>query len=129
MPGAAWEAGPNIRKVGLAQRLLIWVMLASIVVMLASMVGAALVVGSLDAHLVVPAMIMTIPFQLYCVYKLAKALDMATGIAVLWLVSMLIPLVSLVCLLVLNGKATRTLKSAGIRVGLMGASVAELPSD
>ncbi len=103
---------PNvIRAIGLAQRLLLWAVLASIL------------------GWVIPfAFIITIPFQLYCVYKLAKALQLSTVASVLYLIAMFIPLVSLICLLILNGRATRALKEAGIRVGLMGAKPSTLPS-
>ena len=73
-------------------------------------------------------MLLTIPFQLYSVYKLAKALEMSSGASSGWLVAMFIPLVSLICLPVLNSRATKVLKQAGIRVGLMGAKVTDLPA-
>ena len=102
------DSGPGIREVGLAQRLLLWAVLASFVGIVFR-----------------PAMLLTIPFQLYSVYKLAKALEMSSGASSGWLVAMFIPLVSLICLLVLNSRATKVLKQAGIRVGLMGAKVAD----
>jgi hypothetical protein len=39
---------------------------------------------------------------------------------------MIIPLVSLILLLRLNGKATKAIRGKGIRVGLMGANKAQL---
>jgi hypothetical protein len=41
---------------------------------------------------------------------------------VLLFISMLLPLINLIVLLVLNGRATRELRAAGYHVGLMGAS-------
>ena len=98
------------RAIGLAQRLLIWAMLASLV-----------------GWLIPFAFLIAIPFQLYCVYKLAQALQMGTAISILFLIAMVIPFVSLVCLLALNNAATRDLKEAGIKVGLMGAKPSSLP--
>jgi hypothetical protein len=52
------------------------------------------------------------------VLRLAKALGMSQ---VLYAILMFVPCVSLIVLLMLNGKATAQLKQAGIKVGLMGA--------
>jgi hypothetical protein len=109
----------SIRGVGLAQRNLLWVVFAAVAIN-----------GGYFAGVLPPIAIwLVIPFQLYSVYKLSRALQMSTGASVAWLVAMLIPLVGLICLLVLNGKATRVLKQAGIRVGLMGTRGVDLPAD
>jgi len=99
-----------IRNVGQAQRLLLWAVLASIVGWIFPVV-----------------LIVAIPFQLYCVYNISKALEFSTGASILYLVAMFLPLVSLLCLLLLNSKATGVLRDAGIKVGLMGASPDDLP--
>ena len=101
----------KIRNVGLAQRLLLWAALASIL-----------------SFIITPGLVVAIPFQLYCIYKLSKALELHTVAIVFLMLAMVIPLVSTICLLVLNGKATSVLKSAGIKVGLMGAKASDLPS-
>ena len=72
--------------------------------------------------------VVVIPFQLYCIYRLAKALGMHIVAIVFLMLAMFIPFVSLICLFVLNGKATSTLQLAGIKVGLMGAKISDLPS-
>jgi hypothetical protein len=51
----------------------------------------------------------------------------ATGVILGILV--LIPLLGLIILLVVNGKATKTLRQHGIKVGLMGADPATIPPD
>ena len=102
--------GSNVRAVGLAQRLLLWAILTSIV-----------------GWLLLPLVILAIPFQLYAVFKLAKALTLSTSSAVMYFVAMFIPIVSLICLVVLNNKATVLLQEHGIRVGLMGAKRSDLP--
>jgi len=55
-------------------------------------------------------------------------LEMSVVAIVLLMLAMFIPLISLICLLVLNSKSTATLQLAGIKVGLMGAKSSELPS-
>ena len=99
-----------VRNVGMAQRLLLWAILASIV-----------------GPFVPFAFIAIIPFLLYCVYRLAKALQLSTAASVLYLLAMFIPLVSLICLLILNRKAISLLRANGIRVGFMGVKPSDLP--
>jgi hypothetical protein len=50
----------------------------------------------------------------------------STGIGILLGILTLIPLVGLIVLLIINGKATATLKENGIRVGLLGASFTDI---
>ena len=101
----------KVRAVGLAHRLLHWAILAGF------------------AGVFIPyALFIAIPFQLYCTYKLARALDLSTVSAVLYVVVMFVPLVSLVFLLILRRKATKFLQWEGVRVGLMGAKVSDLPA-
>ena len=100
----------KVRAIGLAHRPLHWAILASIL------------------GWVIPyAILVAIPFNLYCIYKLAKALEMSTVSAGFYVVAMFIPLVSLVCLLILHRTAVKLLRAEGIRVGLMGAKISDLP--
>ena len=100
----------NIREVGLAQRLLIWGVLAGF-------------------FGIIPILfIVIIPLHLYCIWKIASALQIETGAKIFCMFLMFIPLVNLMTLLILNGKATRALRDAGIKVGLMGAKIADLPA-
>ena len=105
-PGASID----LRQVGLSQRLMVWAILAWFI-------------GFLP-----PAMLLTIPFQLYCVYRLARSLRLdATLIAV----ALLLTFVPIICLLVfvaLNHQAIKVLRGGGIRVGMMGARKEDLPS-
>ena len=57
------------------------------------------------------------------IYRLGKALK---SLAWLYVVLSFIPLVGLIALLVLNGKATGALRSRGVKVGLMGANKDDL---
>lgn len=79
-----------------------------------------LIVASVACALFPPAFIVVAIVNLVFVYQLAKALRL--GLAWLWCASQIIPIVSLVALLVLNGKATGAIRSKGITVGFMGAN-------
>ncbi len=104
---------PQIEQVASAQKLIIYAILAyfaaAVVRVLLGPVGllvavAAALTGLLGA------------------YRLCTGLGYAMATRVLLMVLMCVPLVSLIVLLVLNGKATRRLRDAGYRVGLLGAS-------
>lgn len=97
----------QIRAVGKAQRLFLWAVLASLLWF-------------------IPYSFIVLPFQLYCVWNLAKSLGLSTGISAVYIILMFIPIVNLIALLVLNEKATCALRNAGIRVGLMGARPSDL---
>ncbi|WP_445145068.1 hypothetical protein [Dyella sp. Tek66A03] len=58
---------------------------------------------------------------LFGIFKIASELKWSTLAKVVTFVFLLIPLVNLITLLVVNGKATAFLKKAGYKVGLAGA--------
>jgi len=60
--------------------------------------------------------------QVHSVYKLAVAVRSP---AAFYIILMIIPLVNLLGLLRLNDKATKMLQASGIKVGLMGARMAD----
>ncbi len=95
-----------------AQRMLLLSVLACLVSNILLRAG-----GPASPYLL-PVFLAVAVFSFYCVYRLCRALRMVPW---LWLIAMFIPLVNLICLVVLNQKATATLKAAGIRVGLLGA--------
>ena len=72
-------------------------------------------------------MIITVPLMLYAVYRIVKALGLDKRIG-FFMFAMFIPFVGPVCLLVLNSMATKSLRNAGVRVGLLGAKRADLNS-
>ncbi len=51
-----------------------------------------------------------------------------TGAGIVLGILTLIPLLGLIVLLIVNGKATTTLRAHGIKVGLMGADIRQIPS-
>lgn len=61
---------------------------------------------------------------IYITYRLAKALK--SEYSILWVISVLLPLIALIPLLVLNHYATQAIKSGGFRVGVMGADIKEI---
>jgi TPR repeat protein len=101
----------NLREVGLAQRLLIWGVLTSIL-------------GVFPILLVA-----VVPLLLYCTWRILSALQLDNIAKVFCILLMVVPLANSITLLVLNRKATRALQSAGIKVGLMGAKPSDLPTD
>jgi hypothetical protein len=52
----------------------------------------------------------------------------STGLGIFLGILTLIPLVGLIVLLIVNGKATKILREHGIRVGLMGADAKQIPA-
>ena len=61
--------------------------------------------------------------QVYFIYKLASAVR--SSAAWLYILLAFIPLIGLFALLHINGKATKTLQANGVKVGLMGARMAD----
>ena len=55
------------------------------------------------------------------VLRLSTGLGYSTGVKILLIILVFVPLISLITLAIINGKATERLKAAGYRVGLMGA--------
>jgi predicted RNA-binding Zn-ribbon protein involved in translation (DUF1610 family) len=100
----------EVQEVGERQKAILWLLLASVV-----------------AHVVVqPALILTGLLCVVFVFKLAKA--ERSKAAWLWGALAFLPVLSLFALLVVNGKATRILRGAGLRVGIMGTNRHELES-
>ncbi len=56
-------------------------------------------------------------FNMYWVYRLCKALKTTPWA---YVVGMIIPLISLICLVLLNQRATKLLRAHGLKVGLLG---------
>lgn len=86
-------------EVGLSRRLMVWAM-------------ASWFIGFFP-----PAMVVTIPFQLYCVYRSAKALKLRIPATAALLLLVLVPVFCVLVFLGLHQKATRILHAGGVRVG------------
>ena len=94
----------DIKELGIAQRQLIW----------------ALPIGFLGLFPYV--MLLTIPYQLYCLLRVSTALQYGIFIRIIFLLFGVIPFLGMISLLVLSMNATKVLRSAGLKVGLLGVN-------
>jgi hypothetical protein len=121
VPPASSAAGTgfsrdDLRRICKAQNLLMWAVLANIC-------------GTLAAHiplLGIPILLVIVVFVLYAVCQLASALRYPVWAIVLLCLSMFIPCVSLIVMVVLSVQASKFLKAAGVRVGLMGGRIEDI---
>jgi len=68
-----------------------------------------------------------VALEAWCLYKLGRAMNMSVPVIVLLSLALFIPCVALIILLLVNQKATEALQRAGVRVGLMGARLDDVP--
>jgi len=121
-PNAAPDpASPETREIAAAQRQLLFAVVSSILLNLTQCLS-----GTMQSSpvLFVPLFVVALAilaFMIVSVVRLAAAMGTGTATRVLLALAMFIPLVNLLVLLVLNGRATRRLEAAGLKVGLMGA--------
>lgn len=111
----------NLREIAVRQKAILWCIVAQIAA-LALMVALgpdlAWVIGLV--RIVVSLASLVFVFMLaVSVYK--------TGVGIVLGLLVLIPLVGLLVLLFINGKATKELRAHGIKVGLMGANLSQVP--
>ena len=99
----------NLREVTLAQRMMGWGILVW------------------PIGFIPPVFFVTIPFQLYGGYRLARALDLDTSVTVIVMLMIMAPLICLLAMLWIHHRATSTLREAGIPVGWFGARIRDLP--
>ena len=96
------------------QRLVIHAFLVDVLVMLP--------LQQLHPLLVFPVMLVAVGMALVGVLRLSRGLAWSTGARIALVALLFVPLVNLVTLLVLNVRASRELRRAGYKVGLLGAS-------
>ena len=104
----------ELRDIAKKQNLLMWSVLAGF--------G-----GFFIAHipfLGLPLLLAIVAFQIYALYSLGTSLRMS--IVWLYCIGLFIPLVGLLILLVISGKASKVLKAAGVRIGLMGGNADDI---
>lgn len=124
-PRPSWT---TLREIAAQQRFVLWAFLAGL---LAVPVGVGL--GSALADLAVPALVVSGGLVVVSrvvmavgVYRLERA--MGSRVAVLWAIGAFVPnFIGLIVLIVVSLAATRRLKQAGVKVGLMGATLPEQP--
>jgi hypothetical protein len=130
------QATSQVRAIGLAQRRIMWVILAALLLTLSFPVGGYLVSPMMGNNSVAMAVIAVfalgrlaiLAMMMIGVFQLATALGHGMVARILFLIAMFVPLVNLIVLLSINGQATRILRHHNIRVGLMGPRVADLPA-
>ena len=106
-----------LREIATSQRQVIYCVLAQIVLVVLNMVlrsAPNIIVAIVFLVLGVALLVYTIS----SVARLAKSLGES---AVLYIILMFIPCVSLIMLLMLSGKANTRLSAAGVKVGMLGA--------
>lgn len=108
------ESSAVLEQIKGGQKLVIYALLAYIAAMF--MRGAGLEPFSLIAAL--GALVM----GLIGVYRLSVGLSYSMVVRVIFLILLFVPLVGLLVMLRLNANATTRLRTAGYRVGLLGAS-------
>ncbi|MGE5823767.1 MAG: hypothetical protein ACM36A_04160 [Bacteroidota bacterium] len=107
------DEGPQLERVATGQKLVVYAFLVYIAAgALRALVSPMLVL------LAIPALAMA----LIGVWRTGAGLGWHVAVRILLLVLMFVPLVNLIVLLVVSGRATRALRDAGYRVGLLGAS-------
>ena len=123
----------RLRAVGLAQRRIMWVILAGLLLGFSFVGGSAMLMPPDQEPSIVAIValalvrIALVVLMMIGVDRLAEAQGASTTARVLYTIGMLVPLVNLIILLILNQQATALLKYHNIKVGLMGARVADLP--
>lgn len=123
----------EVLAVASAQKLVLWTLVTAIVLNIASQaISLGLKQQPVEPQLLIlfgfGLMVMGIAIiivQIYSVIKLCLALHEGWATIIDVLVQF-IPCANLILILFLNGRATAFLKKNGVRVGLMGASRAEL---
>ena len=106
------SAAQPIEKVASGQKLIIYAILVQFLT-----IGLQAAFGDIAGLVAIVAVIMS----LVGMFRLASGLGSSTGVKILLVILLLVPLVGLMTLLVLNSRATKALRNAGYKVGLLGA--------
>ncbi|NRA40197.1 MAG: hypothetical protein HRU15_18775 [Planctomycetes bacterium] len=109
----------NIEKVRSGQKLILY----SILVYFLAIV-LQIAIGPIAGLL----MLVTFILGLIGTIRLTRGLNYSVILTILLVIVMMIPLIGLLVLLSLNGRATKILKESGYKVGLLGASGQPAPA-
>jgi hypothetical protein len=102
----------SIEKVASGQKLIIYAILVNFLT-----IGLQAAFGDIASLVGIVAIVMS----LVGMFRLTSGLGYSTGAKVGLVILLLVPLVSLIALLVLNSRATKALRGAGYKIGLLGA--------
>lgn len=101
-----------IEKVASGQKLIIYAILVNFLT-----VGLMAVFGDIAGLVGIVAIVMSFVGM----FRLTGGLGYSTAAKIFLLILLVVPLVGLITLLVLNSRATKALRAAGYKVGLLGA--------
>jgi len=113
----------SIEKVRSGQRFILFaIILNLLVVAIAFLVPKTESLDGVFGILNIIALLTGVVLAIVGVVRLSSGLGYGIAARILIIISMFIPLVSLLVLLMLSSKATAVLRSAGYKVGLLGAA-------
>lgn len=104
----------ELQEIAKYHRLLLWSILAAVVANLSRVSLQTQAIG-LMVYLAAAA------FQIFALYNLGKALKLSSVWMFCLIVGLFLPIVGLLILLTMHNKTMKAMKSAGIKVGFMGA--------
>jgi hypothetical protein len=113
----------DLREIAVRQRAIMLCILGYFVLMLCQFIPVS---DPLRGLLVVAAIAVSITGMVFVIMLSIAVYNTGAGIALG--ICTLIPLVGLIILLIVNGRATSVLRQHGIHVGLMGANKSQIPS-
>ena len=105
----------KIKGVALGQKVIIYSILLYFVA-----VGISTASQTTSLLIIIP-LVLWFALSLFGVFKVLANIKMHLAFKILYFVLLFIPLINLFALLGLNSRATKTLKEAGYKVGLLGA--------
>jgi hypothetical protein len=112
-------AGIDLRQVAKRQRALLWYILASLTIQLWFIIPIVSLPPIADVAIAIIFWVVQI-FIIIGVVRLLAAMSVHIIWRILYIVLLFAPCINLLVLLVINRRATRALRNAGLRVGLMG---------
>jgi hypothetical protein len=121
----------NLLRVAKTQKGVIWCVLFEIILWTIYLIyigkNQQNEVPEFFASLFLLFLLILVCFQIVYVYRLATALKMA--IPVLWTIGSLFILLGIFVLIFLSGQATKNLREAGFKVGLLGANIQQIQNE
>jgi hypothetical protein len=115
-----------LRPLALAQKLLIYAIIALFVLRIGMLITMAVLPHPLTFVFYALAYVATLILMLVAIVHLAATCGYSIVGRVLLVIAMFLPLINLITLLVLNSQATRQLREAGVKIGFMGANLSRM---